>query len=112
MNILNRVPGSYLWLLSDTEEFYQNILLEARKRGIKSNRIIFAKRCSREDHLYRLQSADLALDTSIVNGAATTSEALWAGVPPLPRGQERSRSVERARPPAEHQPASGSGVLS
>ena len=81
MNILNRVPKSYLWLLSDTEAFSKNILLEARKKKINSNRIIFAERCSREDHLNRLQYADLALDTSIVNGAATTSDALWAGVP-------------------------------
>jgi protein O-GlcNAc transferase len=81
MNILNRVPKSYLWLLSDTEEFSKNIILEARKKKINSNRIIFAERCSREDHLNRLQYADLALDTSIVNGAATTSDALWSGVP-------------------------------
>ena len=34
-------------------------------------------------HLARLRMADLALDTRIVNGAATTSDALWAGVPVL-----------------------------
>ena len=31
--------------------------------------------------LARLQLADLALDTRIVNGHTTTSDALWAGVP-------------------------------
>ena len=33
------------------------------------------------DHLSRLSLADLALDTRMVSGAATTSDALWAGVP-------------------------------
>jgi protein O-GlcNAc transferase len=81
MNILNRVPKSYLWLLSDTEVFAKNIIAVAIKKGINSNRIIFAERCSREAHLHRLQYADIALDTNFVNGAATTSEALWAGIP-------------------------------
>jgi protein O-GlcNAc transferase len=31
--------------------------------------------------MQRLQDADVALDTRVVNGAATTSDALWAGVP-------------------------------
>jgi protein O-GlcNAc transferase len=35
----------------------------------------------KHEHLSRLRLADLALDTRIVNGHATTSDALWAGVP-------------------------------
>jgi predicted O-linked N-acetylglucosamine transferase (SPINDLY family) len=34
-----------------------------------------------DEHLLRLQFADLMLDTRIYNGGATTSNALWAGVP-------------------------------
>jgi predicted O-linked N-acetylglucosamine transferase (SPINDLY family) len=33
------------------------------------------------DHLQRLQLADLGLDTILYNGGATTSNALYAGVP-------------------------------
>lgn len=33
----------------------------------------------KEVHLSRLRLADLALDTRIVSGAATTNDALWAG---------------------------------
>ncbi len=48
---------------------------------MSSSRLIFAARLSNEEHLGRLRLADLALDTRIVSGAATTSDALWAGVP-------------------------------
>ena len=37
----------------------------------------------KDAHLTRLHCADLALDTRIVTGAATTSDALGAGVPVL-----------------------------
>ena len=55
----------------------------ARNEGIDPDRIIFADKLPKEHHLARLGLADLALDTRIVNGAATTSDALWAGVPVL-----------------------------
>jgi protein O-GlcNAc transferase len=50
-------------------------------RGIDPNRLIFAEMIAFEDHLERLKLADLALDTRIYNGGATTSNALWAGIP-------------------------------
>ena len=37
-----------------------------------------------EEHLQRLQFADLMIDTRVYNGGATTSNALWAGVPVIP----------------------------
>jgi protein O-GlcNAc transferase len=49
--------------------------------GINQNRLIFSTPCSKPEHLARLSLADLCLDTRVVNGAATTSDALWAGVP-------------------------------
>ena len=50
-------------------------------KNIDLNRLIFANKLSKPDHLERLKLADLSLDTITVNGAATTSDALWAGVP-------------------------------
>jgi protein O-GlcNAc transferase len=35
----------------------------------------------KKEHLARLKLADLALDTRLVGGHITTSDALWAGVP-------------------------------
>ena len=45
--------------------------------------MIFAEKISKPKHLSRLSLADLGLDTLRVNGAASTSDALWAGVPVL-----------------------------
>ena len=42
---------------------------------------MFAEKIEKAQHLSRLKSADLALDTRIVNGHTTTSDSLWAGVP-------------------------------
>jgi protein O-GlcNAc transferase len=93
MRILRRVKGSYLWLLQDSREFETNVLKRASLKGIEAHRIVFANRCRLEDHLIRLKNAGLALDTTIVSGAATTSDALWAGVPvtTLPGGHSSSR---------------------
>lgn len=83
MKILNRVPNSYLWLLKGSREFVENILVEAKLHNVGTTRIFFAERCSWEQHIDRLKFANLALDTDLVSGAATTSDALWAGVPVL-----------------------------
>ncbi len=83
MRILKNVPGSVLWLQGGQAAVENNLSAEAEKRGIPADRIIFAERLSRPQHLQRLQLADLALDTRMVNGAATTSDALWSGCPVL-----------------------------
>jgi protein O-GlcNAc transferase len=81
MKILRQVPRSVLWLLGGNETAEKNLRWEAELSGVKSERLIFAERLPKNDHLSRLRLVDLALDTRIVNGAATTSDALWAGVP-------------------------------
>ena len=81
MDILKRVPDSVLWLLKTGDEMVDNLKNEAEKRGVEKNRLVFAKRLSKEKHLKRSRLADLALDTRIYNGHTTTSDALWAGLP-------------------------------
>jgi predicted O-linked N-acetylglucosamine transferase (SPINDLY family) len=81
MDILRAVPQSVLWLLAGSKAGEQNLLKEAEKLGIEARRLVFAGKLSKPEHLARLQLADLALDTRMVSGAATTSDALWAGVP-------------------------------
>lgn len=48
---------------------------------MNAERLIFSSAVPLDEHLARLKLADLALDTGIYNGGATTSNALWAGVP-------------------------------
>ncbi len=82
MKVLRQVPKSVLWLgqLNATAE--QNLKRQAHEKGVSPERLVFAERVpSKDEHLARLRLVDLALDTSIYNGHATTNDALWAGVP-------------------------------
>ncbi|MEE4358187.1 MAG: tetratricopeptide repeat protein, partial [Desulfococcaceae bacterium] len=81
MRILRKIPGSVLWLFRGSASAQQNILKEAGARGVNPERIIFAQSMPKDEHLARHRLADLALDTRIVNGHTTTSDALWAGLP-------------------------------
>lgn len=81
MNILKQVPNSVLWLQENGELADKNLQNEARMRGVDPDRLVFARRLNKDEHRARLKLADLALDTRIVTGAATTSDALWMGVP-------------------------------
>jgi protein O-GlcNAc transferase len=81
MEILQRVPKAVLWLIRESDMAERNLRQEAERRRIKGERLVFAGRLPLDQHLARLRLADLALDTRIYNGGATTSNALWAGVP-------------------------------
>jgi protein O-GlcNAc transferase len=81
MRILNTVEGSVLWLFEDNNFATESLKNEAEKRGIDSNRLVFAKRMSLPEHLARHQQADLFLDTFPYNAHTTASDALWAGLP-------------------------------
>jgi predicted O-linked N-acetylglucosamine transferase (SPINDLY family) len=59
----------------------ENLSRETRARGLAQERLVFAKSLPYPEHLARLRLADLCLDTLPFNGGATTSDALWAGVP-------------------------------
>lgn len=83
MRILHKVPEGVLWLGCGDKIVEENLRREAEARGVQSGRLIFAERLPKDEHLARLRFADLALDTRIVNGHTTTSDALWAGVPAI-----------------------------
>ena len=78
--LLSNNPGSVLWLLADkmAEGNLKNL---AMHHGVLPGRLVFAEHVSQEDHLARLQLADLLLDTLPYNAHTTASDALWAGVP-------------------------------
>jgi protein O-GlcNAc transferase len=81
MEILHQVPESILWLFVSNRTAKMNLVREAEKRGIDGGRLLFAKKLPKDEHLARLKISDLSLDTRIVNGHTTTSDALWAGIP-------------------------------
>lgn len=79
--LLRQTEGSVLWLLRSNTWAEANLQREAEKRGVAGGRIVFADNLPLEQHLGRLQNADLFLDTLPVNAHTTASDALWAGVP-------------------------------
>jgi predicted O-linked N-acetylglucosamine transferase (SPINDLY family) len=81
MRLLNAVPNSILWLVSNNPIVQKNIHLEVSKYGINPERILFATGLDYAEHLARFQLADLFLDTLPFNAGTTASDALWAGVP-------------------------------
>jgi len=83
--ILEKNPESILWLLEHNEFSTKNIFREATKRGIDTKRILFAKKLKIEEHLARIQFADLFLDTFPYTAHTTCSDALRVGTPILTR---------------------------
>jgi protein O-GlcNAc transferase len=83
MGLLRATPGSVLWLFAGSADAERNLRLEASRRGVQPERIIFATHVPYEQHLARQRLADLFLDTSPFNGGTTVSDALWGGLPVL-----------------------------
>jgi predicted O-linked N-acetylglucosamine transferase (SPINDLY family) len=83
MRMLREVEGSVLWLLQDNEWAAENLRMEAGRRGIAGDRLVFARRMPLAEHLARHRLADLFVDTLPYNAHTTASDALWAGLPVL-----------------------------
>ncbi|MGM3309129.1 O-linked N-acetylglucosamine transferase family protein, partial [Anabaena sp. WFMT] len=85
MKILKQVPNSY-FLIKDinkdvgvVREFFEQI---AEAEGVSKERLRFLNKVpSSAIHRANLQIADIVLDTYPYNGATTTMETLWVGVP-------------------------------
>jgi predicted O-linked N-acetylglucosamine transferase (SPINDLY family) len=92
MGILKAVPNSVLWLQKPNLSAENNLILEAQKRGISNERLIFTARGTTPKHMESVrisrylasyQLADLFLDTWPYNSGTTAVDALWAGLPVL-----------------------------
>jgi predicted O-linked N-acetylglucosamine transferase (SPINDLY family) len=82
MRLLQRNPGSVLWLMSRNEISRRNLLAFAQSMNVDPARIIFATRVPRvEDHLARYRLADFFLDTFPYNAHTTSADALMSGIP-------------------------------
>jgi predicted O-linked N-acetylglucosamine transferase (SPINDLY family) len=81
MRLLAAVDKSVLWLAACPAEPRRKLEQEAEARGIAASRLIWAEKTTFNQHLARLQLADLVLDTLPYNAHATAADALLAGVP-------------------------------
>jgi predicted O-linked N-acetylglucosamine transferase (SPINDLY family) len=86
---LNAVPGSHLLLKAAAMAQASNradIAAFMARHGIEAQRLRFeARRGADADHLALYNEVDIALDSYPYNGATTTCEALWMGVPVITR---------------------------
>ncbi|WP_304169146.1 tetratricopeptide repeat protein [Phenylobacterium aquaticum] len=88
MRLLVATPGAVLWLFEDNAAAAVNLRREAGRRGVASERLVFAPRLDQTAHLARHLHADLFLDTTPCSAHTTASDALWMGVPVVTlRGQ-------------------------
>jgi len=84
-NLLQQLPHAQLLLkaksLSD-QKTLQQLQVEFAQLGVESQRLIILDYAtSQQEHLAIYHQVDIALDTFPYNGATTTCEALWMGVP-------------------------------
>ena len=92
MKIIKEVPNSYFLIKGDAEEesikrFFNQI---AEEEGVDCSRLRFLPQVASEaTHRANLAIADVVLDTYPYNGATTTLETLWMGVPLVTRVGEQ-----------------------
>jgi len=93
--LLRAVPDSRLLMVTVPEgEARQRLAGQFAARGVAGERLEFQGRFAGGEFQRMLQRADITLDPVTVNGATTTCESLWLGVPALTlRGD---RFLERA----------------
>ncbi|MGL4499621.1 MAG: O-linked N-acetylglucosamine transferase, SPINDLY family protein, partial [Planktothrix sp.] len=92
MQILKEVPNSYFLVkgLADPDAIKSFFTQLAEEEGVDPQRIIFLPRDSSEAvHRANLGIADVVLDTYPYNGATTTLETLWMGIPLVTRVGEQ-----------------------
>lgn len=92
MQIIKQVPNSYFAVkgLADEESVKRFFLELAQEEGVSPDRLRFLPGVPSEPiHRANLNIADVVLDTYPYNGATTTLETLWMGIPLVTRvGEE------------------------
>ncbi|MFD2233353.1 tetratricopeptide repeat protein [Phaeospirillum tilakii] len=81
LEILAALPGAVLWQLAPPAPARARLETVAEAAGIARDRLIWAPRLPRAEHLARLPAADLFLDALVCGAHTTAADALRTGVP-------------------------------
>ena len=80
--VLTKLDKAILWIQEPFPFAKENLFYELNKRGIKEDKIYFAKKTKYLcDHLQRHKLADVFVDTFFYSSHSTGIFALWAGLP-------------------------------
>jgi protein O-GlcNAc transferase len=79
--VLAATRDSRLLMLAFSAEHQNHIRTVFERAGIGVARLIFVKRCPRDEYLRLYDRIDIVLDPLPYNGITTTLDALWMGVP-------------------------------
>ena len=85
MRVLQRVPGSVLWLTQMQDAVAANLARAVKEAGVAPSRVLIARRQPYPLYLGLYAHADLFLDTWPFNAGTTACDALWMGLPVLTR---------------------------
>lgn len=92
MQIIKQVPNSHFAIKgsSNLKAVHESFLKIAEEEGVEANRLHFLPMAPSEViHRANLTIADVVLDTYPYNGATTTLETLWMGIPMVTRVGEQ-----------------------
>ncbi len=95
MQIIKSVPNSYFLIkgVADADAIQEFFTQIAEEEGVDPSRLKFLPQASSESvHRANLEIADVVLDTYPYNGATTTLETLWMGIPLVTRVGEHFSS--------------------
>lgn len=81
MEILKETPNSLLFLLEKNEESKNNLIIEAKKKGIKSDKIVFFSKVSYLNRFEKYKFVDVFLDTFPYGSHTTALETISCFVP-------------------------------
>jgi predicted O-linked N-acetylglucosamine transferase (SPINDLY family) len=88
--LLNSLPASRLLMATVPEgEMRNRLIWQFSEHGVAAGRIAFCGKLPPNQFRQMLQQVDITLDPVRVNGATTTCESLWLGVPVLTLVGER-----------------------
>jgi len=81
MRVLQRHKNSIFVFKTESQHVIENLINEAKLRGVEKNRLFFLKKLSHEKYLAAYNCMDLFLDTFNFNAHSTALEAIHMGVP-------------------------------